>query len=175
MARRFTRGRGRLGSVRRETLWLFASPFEQLLNAPSTAVLSGTLNAAGLALRPFTIVRVRGHLGIRSDQAASSEDYSGSLGYSIVSDQAAAIGVTAVPTPETDRGSDLFFVYETLAGHYEVLSAASSAETGHWKDFDSKAMRRVNEGQDLAITMETSSISSGAIMFESARILVKLH
>ncbi len=166
----------RSGRMVRETVWGFVNPDEITLAAASTASLRASFNAAALALRPFTIVRVRGVFGIRSDQAGATEDYSGSLGYSIVSDQATAIGVTAVPTPETDRGSDLFFVYESLAGQTTFADATGfTTQSGEWKQFDSKAMRKVEVGQDMVIVVETSAISSGAILHNSGRFLLKLH
>ena len=163
------------GAMRRESIWIFGSPDETVLGSASTAALIGTLNAAALALRPFTVVRVRGHFGLRSDQVSADEDYSASLGVAVVSSQAAAIGVTAVPTPETDRGSDLFFVYESLAGHFRFTTGVAYIEAGHWKDFDSKAMRKVDGDQDIAIVTETSAISLGAIPHVSFRMLLKLH
>ena len=56
------------------------------------------LSAIGLALRPFTLIRVRGIFTIASDQSAATETQVGALGVAVVSEQAASIGVTAVPT-----------------------------------------------------------------------------
>ena len=141
----------------------------------SAAAILFSLNAAALELLPFTIVRTRGIWGLRSDQAAASEDYSASMGIAVVNDQAVAVGVTAVPTPETDRGSDLFFVYESLAGFFEFKTNDGLLEKGQWIRFDSKAMRKVDIGQDIVVTAETSALSAGAIGHFSARMLVKLH
>ncbi len=165
----------RHGVMRRETMWFSIPYVASSIGAASTAVLTGTFNAAALALRPFTIVRVRGHMFVRSDQIAATETWGCSMGYAIVSDQAAAIGVTAVPTPETDRDSDLFFLYESVLGRISVASAAGFREVGFGKDFDSKAMRRVEQGQDLAVTVETPSVVSSGVITEGGRMLVKLH
>jgi len=80
---------------------------------------------------------------VQSDQVLADEEYDASLGYAVVSDQASGVGVTAVPLPEDDRGSDLFFVYETIAGSLEFDTAVSSREAGVSKYYDSKAMRKV--------------------------------
>ena len=166
----------RRGRMVRDTLWLFIAPVRTVVTAPSGAVVLTVLNAAALALRPFTIVRSRGRMSINSDQEASDESFGGSLGYCVVSDQASAIGVTAVPTPETDRGSDLWFVYETLDGRFQLGDAS-----GFWnnsivsKDFDSKAMRKVNNDQDFITVFETDALGLGMTVYASARVLIKLH
>ena len=53
---------------------------------------------------------------VESDQSAATELFIGNLGLAVVSDQATAVGVTAVPTPATDRGSDLWFLIEEGPG-----------------------------------------------------------
>jgi len=94
----------------------------------------------------------------------------------VVSDQALAIGITAVPTPDLDRGSDLFFVFEEEFGEISFSSAIGFVEpvgaTRHW---DSKAMRKVEIGSDIAVTIEASSISNGVNVRKAGRMLVKLH
>ncbi len=161
----------------RQSLWIGLGETNTALVGANTAALILSLNTAALALRPFTVVRTRGFLGVRSDQAAVSESYDGALGLAVVSDQASAIGVTAVPTPFTDLGSDMFFVHEMLFGRFSFLSSI-----GHqanliepWKSFDSKAMRKVDDDQDVVVTIESSSLSSGTVVTTAARMLVKLH
>ncbi len=174
MARHFTRRIHGQNREVRESVWFGFTPAETTLAAADTATLVFVLNTAALALRPFTVVRTRGMWGLRSDQQAASENYSASMAMSVVSEQASAIGVTAIPTPETDRGSDLFFVYESAAGALG-FDVDGSLERGKWREFDSKAMRKVDISQDIVWSVETSSISSGVITHLSARMLVKLH
>jgi len=133
-------------------------------------------NAALLALRPFTVTRTRGFLHVESDQVAGDESYQVALGCCVVSDQASAIGVTAVPTPFTDLGSDLWFVHEILASSFEILSAVGvETATGVFARVDSKAMRRVEEGQDVLTVIENSSLGSGSSVNFAGRSLIKLH
>ncbi len=68
--------------VKRDSLWLQFQPTITAVNGGGTAVLIFTLNAAALALRPFTVVRTRFQLGMRSDQTSAAEDQV--LGYGIV-------------------------------------------------------------------------------------------
>ena len=147
------------------------------MNTASNAQIIASLNAAALALRPFTVIRTRGVLGLTSDQTGASEPYSASYGHAIVSDQAVAIGVTAVPIPSTDDGSDLWYVYEALFGLFTFVTGAGILLNHGAVDrtFDSKAMRKVEDGQDLLVVAETSAISVGAILTSYERILLKLH
>ncbi len=167
----------RSSGPQRTSVWLFIATVEATLAGAPTAVLAAQLNAAALALRPFTIVRSRGIFGMRSDQVAASETQAADLGFAIVSDQAAAIGVTAVPTPLTDKGSDLFYVYEQVFGHINVGSGAGTGvpdqQGGTYRPFDSKAMRKVNEDQTVVVTLENEI--AGCIAIVSGRFLVKLH
>ena len=48
------------GSMRRETAWLTDPTAEVTMSGAPTALLISSLNAAALALRPFTIIRTRG-------------------------------------------------------------------------------------------------------------------
>jgi len=166
----------RSGVRRRETLWFGIQATANTIAGSNTAVLFAGLSATLLALRPFTVVRTRAILTCTSDQTANSENAQVGLGVCVVSDQALAIGVTAVPTPFTDVGSDLFFVYETLESRMLVSSAVGiMAPASVRKDIDSKAMRKVEEGQDIAFTLETSVVSEGVSAMKAGRMLIKLH
>ena len=73
-----------------------------------TSVVQTSLNAGALALRPFTMVRVRGVIRLETDQLTTTEFQEIAFGLAVVSDQAVAVGVTAVPSPVSDNGSDLW-------------------------------------------------------------------
>ena len=180
MARRFV-GVGRFATrrqgPRRESLWLATVTTESILTGAPTAFITNSLNAAALALRPFTVVRVRGILQVRSDQVAATESFGADMAYCVVSDQASAIGVTAVPTPLTDKGSDLFFVYQQIFGRIEVGSGAGTGvpqQTSVFMQYESKGMRKVLEGEDL-ITVTENELGTGCNLIHSARCLIKLH
>ena len=162
------------GRNRRDTLWGSTPAAITTLAAASTATLVASLSAAALALRPFTIVRIRGYWFVDSDQSAASEDYGAAIGCCVVSDQSVAIGVTAVPTPETDRGSDLWMLHETMYGSFQ-FGTAVGFETLSGNAVDSKAMRKVEEGQDFILVVETPATVSSARIQTADRFLVKLH
>ncbi len=164
------------GRQRRQTRWADVTETVSVLAAASTAVISNVTSADFNALRPYTIVRVRGVLHLVSDQQAASEDYSAAFGIAVVSDQAAAIGVSAVPTPITDRGSDLWLVYEELASRFVFGSGVGFENAGGiFRQFDSRAMRKVEDGDQPTFVKETSSQSNGVRFYSAARLLIKLH
>jgi len=66
-------------------------------------------------------------------------------------------------------------LYEELAGRISVTTDVGVLEVGHRKDVDSKAMRKVEEGQDVAMVIENSAVSSGTTVYKHGRLLIKLH
>ncbi len=166
------------GTNRRATTWIPLEAGRAVMGGAQTAILVAALSAGALALRPFTIVRTRGFWHVRSDQVAATEVYGCSLGKCVVSDQAVAIGVTAVPTPDTDMGSELWFVHESMYSEIFVGAAPSQiGDNGLSSQYDSRAMRKVEEGQDVITVMETGTAlaSVSAIVTNVDRLLVKLH
>ncbi len=159
----------------RQTRWLDIPSSRTTLALANTAVLVTSLTAEELALRPFTVVRTRGLIGIESDQGAVTEPQIASMGFAVVSDQAVAIGVGAVPTPETERASDLWFVFESIYNTLRVNTSVGFENFLQQKDFDSRAMRKVEEGQDIAVVIENSALTLGSIFWLSGRLLIKLH
>ena len=165
MARHARSSRG----SRRQSTW-FSIP------ATSTAIVSGSvlsasLNAAALAMRPFTIVRTHLSLFVVSDQAAAVEQQEVGIGFAVVSDQAVAIGVTAVPTPISDIGSDLWYLHKMLYADESSLTDRSKA--GQQYTVDSKAMRKVDGDQDSVLVFEVRD--KGAILLLGGRMLIKTN
>ncbi len=161
--------------MRRETQWVSISIASTAIGSAGSATLIRQANAALLALRPFTIVRTRVALHMRSDQISAAENWGASYGFAVVSDQAAAIGVTAVPTPDTDRGSDLWWMYEEYHARFAFTTGVAYIEQGFGWMADSKAMRKVEDGQTFVGVAETSSIDSSVVLIDSGRLLIKLH
>ncbi len=159
---------------RRKTLWIGSSDVTSFTTlALGSAVLAQSLNAAALALRPFTITRTVGLLCVVSDQSASVEiGPFGAMGMAVVSEQAVAIGVTAVPTPITDKGSDLWFQYQFAAA--PTGTNLSYGGPNAW-EFDSRGQRKVQDGEDVVIVMENGDAAFGLSFLIQFRMLLKLH
>ena len=158
----------------RKSLWLQFDPIT-ITGTQGTAFLMASLNAAALALRLFTIVRSHLEVLFLSDQAAAVEIQIGALGLAIVSEQANAVGVTAIPTPVTESGSSLWFLHKFLfAQESRVVDVGKPA--GQWS-IDSKAMRKVEVGSDLIMAVEFDFIggSGGVQMIAGGRVLIKTN
>ena len=94
-----------------------------------------------------------------------------------MSDQATAIGVTVIPTPITDMGSDLWFVHKLAMSHLQFTSGVGfDGNSGTRVDIDSKAMRKVDIGQDMVVVSEIpATISDGTTLLLAGRMLVKVN
>ena len=149
MARGRVVGHSRLAtrSPRRQTAWFDMPPAVNTLTVAGGTIIY-SLNAAALALRPFTVVRTHMLLQFESDQIAALERYVGAFSFAVVSDEASATGVAAVPTPITEQGSDLFFLWQGGMGRFAFTTGVAYIEAGHQYVVDSKAMRKVDLGQD---------------------------
>ncbi len=168
---RTTRG----GTARRQSDWAFIGAGHTTMASAGTAVVVASLNASALALRPFTVVRSHLELIIVSDQTAAAERQIAAAGLCIVSDQASAIGVTAVPTPSTDAGSDLWFAHQWMFNDFEFVSGVGiHPNAGRRYTIDSKAMRKVNGDEDLLLVME-NVLTGGSVVGSAGRFLIKLH
>ena len=162
------------GSQRRQTLWL-SSVTTVATIAPATPILLTSLNAAALSMRPFTVVRTRGNLTLESDQSVASEFYEAAYGDIVVSDEAVAAGVASVPTPVAQDASD-WHVYARTSGIFEFGDATGfQTAGGQVMQFDSKAMRKVDLGEDLIGVVEGAAPGLGSIIRVYVRTLIKLH
>ncbi len=175
MARRFHGMRQRLVSQGRKTFWFSGAITESVLAVAGAAAIQTSLNAAALSLRPFTIVRTRGWYSLRSDQTAASEDQQMMIGGIVVSDQAVAIGVTAVPNPVTDDQSSWFFLEGTAQRFLFITGTGVDPNFTTRYEIDSKSMRKVEEGQDLITVVEAGGSSNGLTVVAYQRVLIKLH
>ena len=159
-------------------LWI---DFAQVLQDPA-AVAAATsvlllpgLNAAVLALRPFTIVRTRGLVLVTSDQAGATEHQMGAFGFGLAQDQAVASGIGSLPTPVTEAGSSNWFLWQPLLSTVSQASAAAFANIGNVYEFDSKAQRKVPVGEDVYVAVENESATDGFLVSFVARMLVKIN
>ena len=156
---------------KRLTSWFQFSPSSTALGVSTSAVLVSSLNAAALALRPFTIVRSHFVFQLDSDQAAAIEIQAISHGLAIVSDQASAVGITAIPTPTTEAASNLWFMHSYAFVDESNLTDRTRGVT-RWS-VDSKAMRKVEVGQDMVSVVEGGGIGFGMNILIAGRVLVK--
>ena len=165
--------RQRMVAARRKTFWIAGVVTSN--TAVTAATQLTTLNAAALALRPFTVIRSRGWVSFGSDQVGIDELQVVHYGATVVSQEADSIGVTAMPAPGSSNGSD-WFVYTSGAMRFEFGTAVGiNPDMTNRLEFDSKAMRKVEEGSTVVTIVEPDAASSGIRVIAFNRILIKLH
>ncbi len=126
----------------------------------SSKILLGTFVLSNLGIGE-TVRRTLGQIMVRSDQVAAGEDVIGAFGMIVVSDIAAAAGIASVPDPVTEASDDGWFVWQGLS----ATQGGSAQRTGQLIQFDSKAMRRNEEGFSIALVVANASASAGMVMF----------
>jgi len=142
---------------RSATNWVRVTSAGTVTIAPASKALltSGALDNPGIS---ETVRRTRGVIHIQSDQSAAIEEQVGAMGMIIVNDLAVAAGAASIPGPFTQRDDDGWFVWQPF-----VQSAITGATPpiGFHYEFDSKAMRSVDEGFQIAMMVENASASFG--------------
>ena len=161
MARRFTgRGRGSLPAPKRQIA------NDGLESGPSIATLTflATTNAVagfsvGLltAVPAATLVRTRGELVIKVLTSGNiTNQIAGAFGMIVVSENAFGAGITALPTPLVDIEND-WFVYEPFALQLEANNPPQDSIAAHRVvRFDSRGMRKLKDGDVLAMVIEAN-------------------
>ena len=143
----------------------------------SSDQLVASYSAAALLLRPFTILRTRALFTYESDQSAVSERPIGSIGATIVTAAAQAVGITALPDPSGitgDADAD-WFIWQALMVSYEFLdSTGANGNVSVQYVIDSKAMRKVGPDDDLVL-VSAQETASGAVLTTNGRQLIQLH
>jgi len=164
------------GKQVRETLWVPIAPTSTTITGGGSSLVY-TASAAEDALRPYTVTRTRLYMSIVSDQVAATEPQMAAVGFCVVSDQASAIGITAVPTPVTDLESDAWYLHQFIANAFTLLSSVGFQEgSNQFINIDSKAMRKVEDGFDnIGVIEAPLTLSQGVVVTLAGRQLLKLH
>ena len=172
MARRAVRGFSR--GVRRKVDWSASTPQASLnaVAAGSAALLQTFVAIVG----GETVIRTRGSVGWQSDQAVADEVQLGAFGICVVSEQAATIGITAVPHPATDAAWGGWLWHSYFQSKLEFLSAVGlEPNFMHTMVVDSKAMRKVLDDEILCVVVENSHATFGIDVADSFRFLTKVN
>ena len=156
---------------RRMTQW-FAIQIGTTAVAAGGATLLASLNAAALADRPFTLVRAIGTVHMSGVGPGLS---SGAFAIAQASEAAVTAGIGSLPTPITEGDANVFQTYLPLIGEGYQYAAAGTADimTEQVFHFDSKAMRKINTEDNLAVVAE--SLAGAFNLTVVGRLLVKAH
>jgi len=165
-------------TVKRKSTWVASADITGTSTlAASSIVLNQSFlitQAANPSIVQGTIVRTRGIWAVRSDQAAASEDYIVGMGMGVVSEAAASLGITALPTPFTDETWDGWFVYDSILNGISFSDATGIREPAFVNHhFDSKAQRKVGDDSAVVVVLENSSTVGLQFMIKF-RMLFKL-
>ena len=163
----FVRGRGHS----RKTEWAATAPETGYV---SLAAATKLLDSTFIVTSTSTIVRVRGLLSVKTDQEAANESPFGALGICVVSEEAAAIGPTAIPGPYTNADSDLWMLHEFWSCPISLATAVGIAQLDRQYQLDSKAMRKMTPEESLAVMIENGAGTAGAAYRLDLRVLAKL-
>ena len=109
---------------------------------------------------PTTWARTRGEVTVKPASYVADVDIDGAFGMCIVSSDAFAVGITAIPGPFSDAGWDGWFMWRSFARHFEFASGIGIESFASWPfEVDSKAMRKIpSEG----VMVEIAESRAGA-------------
>jgi len=173
------RGRGyplrrSAGVPRRETEWISGSIDWNDFTASQNKNLVSFTQAELRDLVPFTIVRTVGLVVYSRDfDTITNQDFLGAVGGGVVQESARATA-GAVPNPFSDAENDLWFYHQFFAAQYEGSSGVDLQISQQFM-IDSKAQRKVVDGEAIIFRGEGGGGSDGFDLTFMIRLLCKLH
>jgi len=142
------------GGRRALTDWnRIVTPMAVILPAAKLVMANITLSNPGIG---ETIRRTRGRISVNSDQPSSPEEQNCALGFIVVTDLAATVGATSIPGPITEASDDGWYVWE---GFVQRSLEAFGGNLGMTYEFDSKAMRKVEDGFQVVVIAENGGVA----------------
>jgi len=164
------------GARRRKVTWSIG-PQGQIASINSTS--NNIFPSGSIALlNDLTIVRLRGWLNLWITTAnASADGFQWAFGICNITENAAGVGVTAIPDPLVDVAWDGWFVYDT--GWLEAVNNTPIVDVSigvmHRLMIDSKAMRKVHATDVLTAALGVSEVGTASMRASlSTRVLAKL-
>ncbi len=160
-------------SARRATEWIASadSASPQALGSASVLLDQDFTGAQVSLLSPFTITRTVGLLSVRGDQIGADEFPLMAMGGMVVQETARAAGVASLPTPIVEEGDDAWFLYVTATAASGTVNGAPVSQF----HFDSRAQRKVEDGQAIVFVVENASSGFGIEYWLKFRMLIKVH
>jgi len=179
MARRFQSNRFRT-SQRRKTDWIggvVGTSTRTTVGASVVAILSSfdtRISTNQIIGATTTIVRIRGLLDVGPIGLTADMDAQGAFGFCIVNGEAFDAGVASVPTPWTESFDDRWLYHTYWSVHYELPASGSFVGQSFVQEIDSKAMRKMNNGDVLIGVIENANAGDNVSVFMNVRTLLKL-
>ncbi len=162
IVRRRSRGRSFGGRAQRApSTWtrIVSTSLVTVAAATKQFLVVLSLNNVGIG---ETVRRTRGMFYVVSDQGSvPDETQVGAFGLIVASDIALGVGAASLPGPITEASDDGWFVWEPFAQSGSIEETLAPARVGNWYPFDSKAMRKIQEGYGAAVMIENASATDG--------------
>ena len=156
-------------SQRRSTAWSAAVASDDLtLSATARAVWS---TGAVPSVEGLTIVRTRGQGMLTLASATGAGDgFRGAMGIGIVSDEAFAIGATAMPGPLTQAEWPgwmwhQFFVLQAVTA--TIADGVNANSAVYRFEIDSKAMRKVPVGMTIFGMIDVTELGTASLELQA--------
>jgi len=158
----------RTGGPRRKTQWI-GPPLQGYITVASGGA---TLISSLVLEEPTTAVRVRGMVSIQPQLTNADIELIGAVGIGVVSAEALAVGITALPEPYSDADWGGWMVWRSFAYQFR-FEDATATQYPRWDfEVDSKAMRKVGPSDALVFVAE--SFAGAFKVADTTRQLLKL-
>jgi len=145
--------------------------------AHSSSVAQGFATGIVPTSEGFTIVRIRGEfLAFLQSAGSNGDGFQGAVGIGLASDEAFAVGITALPTPLSDDEDELW-IWHSFFNIFAGTAATGSREPAATVRLpvDTKAMRKFPVGTTMFAAVEV--VETGVAVGSSkllTRMLFKL-
>jgi len=165
---------GRTGRTRRGVGWEEGpgASTQTGLSASGSVILGLGLE---LLVDDFTLMRTRGRLSaFLNTGSAAGEGFHCAMGIGIVTKEAFAIGITAVPIPITNMDWDGWLYHQFFDCHVRSTTNVDTDSAGITFEVDSKAMRKLRDGDTIFAVLEVVEIGAATMdVFFDSRVLLK--
>ncbi len=165
MPRQLRSRRGGFARERKFVTWAGFHNDASVTVAAATKVILGSFTPGGGASE--TLMRSYLSGNFFPDVQSGTQFAVGAIGLVVVSNDAFAIGATAVPGPVTDPGANWL-----LHGFFGTSIVAGFQPPG-WFDFQSKAMRIVKAFETVAVVVENGDAVDGVDVQTLVRVLAR--
>ena len=175
----FRRGSSRQGrgGIRRETDWGTGTGGTGVTSFTTSS--SAFIGSGLIVTTPgVTLIRIRGILNcfLVGAPGTDGDGFFGAFGIGLVEEPAFTAGITSVPTPITDDGSENWLYHKYVSVHHQDVSATGGHVTSDFMvEIDSKSMRKFPTTSRLYAAMEVVEIGAATMdVFHDSRVLFKL-
>ncbi len=156
---RFPRGRSGQRS-RRVSTWVAPADQDTVSVASGASVIVASFDASGNGMLAPTIVRSRGEVAVRNTAFGADVVIGGAFGICVVSDEAFAAGTASIPRPFDDADWGGWFVWQSFESLFSFDDATGNLGVNNTSlryQVDSKAMRKVSDGETIVMMAESQT------------------